>query len=72
MIEGTGSNCATGAAAVDGSTTAASGKAEAANGGEAVGNGTGTVMSAATAGDDICFLQSGTATIAGRVTFVQE
>ena len=72
VIEGTGTNCATGAAAMDGSTTAANGKAEAANGGEAAGNGAGDIMHAAVAADDVCLLQSGTATVAGRVTYVQQ
>ena len=57
---------------MDGSLTAASGKSEAANGGEAAGSGAGDIMHTATAADSVCFLQSGTATIAGRVTYVQQ
>lgn len=72
VIEGTGSNCGTGSAAMDGSTTAANGKAEAANGGEAAGNGSGDLMHTATNADDVCILQSGTALIAGRVSYVQQ
>ena len=74
FIEGTGTNCATGtgAAAMDGSTTAANGKPEAANGGEASGDGNGDIMHAATAADDVCILQDSTALIAGRVTYVQK
>jgi len=72
IIEGTGSACATGAAAMDGSTTAANGRYEIAGGVESSGNGQGDIMHAATAADDVCFLQSGTATIAGRVTYVQQ
>lgn len=71
-IEGTGTACATGAAADVGSTTAASGMPIAANGGETLGSGQGSVFHTATGGDALCVLQSGTALIAGSISYVQQ
>lgn len=73
LIEGTGAACTTAnEAAVWGSTTAASGESYAANGGMAYGNGAGTVGVTATAANGICLLQSGTAALAGNLTYVQQ
>ena len=76
LAEGSSSSCGTSnQAAVMGvatSGTAANGMAFAANGGLALGNGTGTVASTATSGDYLCIFQSGTAQIAGNVTYVQQ
>ncbi len=76
LAEGSSSTCGTSnQAAVMGvatSGTAASGMAFSANGGLAIGNGAGTVASTATNGDYLCIFQSGTAQIAGNVTYVQQ
>jgi hypothetical protein len=73
IIEGTGGACTTSAeAAVIGSTTSASGMSFAANGGFAYGNGGATVGVTATLANGICLLQTGTAAIAGNMTYVQQ
>ncbi len=73
VIEGTGSSCTTAnEAAIWGSTTAASGESYAANGGMTYGNGVGTIGVTATAANGICLLQSGTAALAGNITYVQQ
>ena len=70
LVEGTGTVCATGIAAVLGSTTAANGMNFAANGGFSHGNGGYTVLATATAADDFCLLQSGSGRVAGAGTYV--
>lgn len=73
IIEGTGAACTTAnEAAIWGSTTAASGESYPANGGMTYGNGGGTVGVTATAANGVCLLQSGTAALAGNITFVQQ
>lgn len=73
IVEGTGTLCATGIAAVLGGTTAAAGMNLAANGGITLGNGRGTVMMADNAAaDNVCILQSGTGRVAGVLTYVQQ
>jgi hypothetical protein len=72
FTEGTGTACATGATAVSGSTTAASGMDFPANGGMTEGGGVGTVMNTSVAGDELCLLQSGTTKIAGNLEVVQQ
>jgi hypothetical protein len=72
LVEGTGSVCATGTAAVIGSTTAGNGPNFAANGGFALGGGAGSVAIASNANaDNVCLLQSGSGRVAGVVTYVQ-
>lgn len=72
FTEGTGTACATGATAVSGSTTAASGMDFPALGGMTEGGGVGTVMNTSVAGDELCLLQSGTTKIAGNLEVVQQ
>lgn len=73
IIEGTGAACTTAnEAAVIGSTTAASGVSLGANAGWTLGNGGGTIGVTATAANGICLLQSGTAALAGNMTYVQQ
>ena len=72
LIEGTGTNCGTVVGAVYGSTTAANGVPEAANGGEAQGSGAGSIMQTGTGGDELCILQSSTTLIAGNISYVQQ
>ena len=73
IIEGTGAACTTAnEAAIIGSTTAASGMSFAANAGFAYGAGVGMVGVTATAANGVCLLQSGTAAIAGNMTYVQQ
>lgn len=73
LIEGTGAACTTAAeAAVIGSTTAANGMAFPANGGMTYGSGQATVASTATAANGLCLLQSGTAALAGNITYIQQ
>ncbi|MFZ2105209.1 MAG: hypothetical protein WAV18_07465, partial [Roseiarcus sp.] len=72
FVEGTGTACATGATAVSGSTTAASGMDFLANGGMTEGGGVGTVMNTSVPGDELCLLQSGTTKIAGNLEVVQQ
>lgn len=73
FIEGTGAAClASNEAAVIGSTTAANGLSLTTNGGLTLGNGAGTVAVTATAANGICILQSGTTSLAGNVTYVQQ
>lgn len=71
IVEGTGSVCATGIAALAGSTTAANGLSLAANGGITYGNGAAAVINSATAADDVCLTQSGSSRLSGSLTFVQ-
>lgn len=76
LAEGSSSTCGTSnQAAVMGvstSSTAANGMPFSANGGLALGNGTGTIASTATAANYLCIFQSGTAQIAGNVSYVQQ
>lgn len=73
LIEGTGAACTTASEfAVEGSTTAASGESYAANGGYTEGAGIGTIARTTTAGNGLCLLQSGTAALAGNITYVQQ
>lgn len=70
LLEGTGSACGTGTAAVSGSTTAANGESLAANGGFSGGMGLGTVAVTKTPGNDLCLGQSGSNRLAGVITYV--
>lgn len=76
LSEGSSSTCGTSnQAAVLGvatSGTAANGIALAANGGLTLGNGGGTVAATATNANYLCLFQSGTAQIAGNLTYVQQ
>lgn len=73
IVEGTGSVCGTGTAAVIGSTTAANGLSLAANGGLTFGNGLGTAAVAGNANaDNICLTQSTSSRISGNITYVQQ
>lgn len=76
LSEGSSSTCGTSAqAAVMGvatSGTAANGLPLAANGGLTLGNGGGTVAATATNANYLCLFQSGTAQIAGNLTYVQQ
>lgn len=67
LVEGTGTVCATGIAAVVGSTTAANGPALAANAGFLLGNGLGTFTQANGQGNNLCILLTGTGLIAGNL-----
>jgi hypothetical protein len=71
LTEGTGTTCATGAAAVTGSTTAANGESYAANGGISRGNGAGTVALTIKRGDDLCLAQNTSSRVSGNVVYVQ-
>jgi hypothetical protein len=76
LSEGSSTTCGTsnqaGVMGVATNGTAANGMALAANGGFTYGNGTGTVASTATAANAICLFQSGTAQLAGNLTYVQQ
>lgn len=70
IVEGTGSTCGTNTAGINGGTTAATGWNFAANGGIALGHGTGYVMHTVTAGDDLCILVSAANQTSGPMEFV--
>lgn len=76
LSEGSGTTCGTSAQAgvigVATNGTAANGMPLAANGGLTLGNGGGTVAATATAANYLCLFQSGTAQLAGNLTFVQQ
>jgi len=72
LVEGTGSICATGTAAVIGGTAAPVGPNFQANGGFSLGNGGNTVASGASTNSDFCLFQSGTGRVAGVLTYVQQ
>ena len=76
LAEGSSATCGTSSqAAVMGvatSGTAANGLPLAANGGLTYGNGGGTVANTATAANYLCLFQSGTAQLAGNLTYVQQ
>lgn len=68
LVEGTGSVCATGIAAVIGATTAANGMSFAANGGfSAVSSA--PMFNTQTTNDHLCLLQSGSGRIAGFISY---
>jgi len=69
LVEGTGSVCATGVAAVMGATTAANGMALAANGGWTMTADRAWLKTATTA-DHLCLLQSGAGNVSGVITYV--
>jgi hypothetical protein len=74
VIEGTGSVCATGPAAVIGSSTAVAatnGLQLAANSGWTIGSGTATIASTATNNTALCLLVSSAVQVAGNITYVQ-
>lgn len=71
LIEGTGTTCATGGAALIGSTTAANGLSLAANGGFSAIAGRPWLKSKTTA-DHICLTMSGTGTVAGVMTYADQ
>ncbi len=71
LVEGTGSTCGTGTAALIGSTTAANGVSLAANGGfSAVSDRAWLKMQ--TTSDHLCLLQSGTGRVAGVITYADQ
>jgi hypothetical protein len=76
LAEGSSATCGTSnqAAVIGVATngTAANGMPLAANGGLTLGSGTGTVAQTATAANYLCLFQSGTAQLAGNLTFVQQ
>lgn len=76
LAEGSSATCGTSnqAAVIGVATngTAANGMPLAANGGLTLGNGGGTVASTATNANYLCLFQSGTAQIAGNMTYVQQ
>jgi hypothetical protein len=76
LSEGSSSTCGTSnqAAVIGVATngTAANGMPLAANGGLTLGNGGGTIAATATAANYLCLFQSGTAQIAGNLTYVQQ
>lgn len=72
VVEGTGSTCGTGTAAVVGSTTAANGMSFAANGGLSAVGGKGNAISGIGTNVDTCLTQSGSNRVAGWLTYVQQ
>lgn len=71
VIEGTGGTCATGSAAILGSTTAANGMPLASNGGLTIG-GANTIGVTATAADSVCISASTSVAFGGNITYVQQ
>jgi hypothetical protein len=74
IVEGTGSVCATGPAAVIGSSTAVAatnGLQLAANSGLSLGSGNATVAATATTNTALCLLVSSAVQVAGNITYVQ-
>lgn len=67
IVEGTGTVCATGLAAMVGSTTAANGLNLAANGSINYGGGSGAVTRTAVAGDNVCILRSSAGPLSGVI-----
>lgn len=72
LVEGTGTTCGTGTAAVQGSITAANGFSFPAQGGFTFGAGSGSITQTAVTGDALCLLQSGTVQVAGNIMVVQQ
>ena len=70
LVSGTGTVCATSIGAMIGGTTAATGWNFAANGGIALGNGSGTVAKSDTDADNICILMSSTGQLSGVISYV--
>lgn len=71
LVEGTGTVCATGGAALIGSTTTANGMSLAANGGFSMVAGRPWLKSK-TAADHICLTMSGTGTVSGVMTYADQ
>jgi hypothetical protein len=69
LVEGTGSTCGTGTAALDGATTAANGSAVAANGGWGLVSERPFMVTQTTA-DHLCLLQSGSGLVAGFISYI--
>lgn len=72
LVEGTGSTCGTGTAAIIGGATAAGGPNLAANGGFSLGSGVAAVAAGANNNFDVCLFQSGSGRIAGVLMYVQQ
>lgn len=71
IVEGTGGTCGTGTAGVVGGTTAANGPNNAANSGQAFGNGSSAVLATAGTNVDFCLITSAATPLAGHVKYVQ-
>lgn len=71
MVEGTGSTCGTGTAALIGSTTAANSMSFLANGGVSLMGGVGGIIKSAGANVDVCLMQSGSNRVSGFLTYAQ-
>lgn len=71
LVEGTGTTCGTNTAALMGGTTAAAGGPISSSPVQ-IGGGVGYILKTATAGDNVCLLQSSTARTGGYVTYAQE
>jgi hypothetical protein len=73
LVGGTGATCTTGTpVALIGSITAGNGMSLATNGGLTFGNGGASVTRTTTAGHGVCLIQSGTTSLAGNLTYVQQ
>lgn len=73
LVEGTGTNCATGTSGVIGGTTPASGWNFSANGGISIGMGGAAALQAPNAtGDDVCLNPSAATQLSGQVVWVQQ
>lgn len=73
VIEGTtGGTCGSGTAAMIGGTTAANGLNNAANSGQALGNGGFTVLQTQTNNNDICIITSAAGPLAGVIKYVKQ
>ncbi len=70
LLEGTGSTCGTGTAAIIGAATAANGPNLAANGALVMGDGSATIASGTHASYDVCLFQSASGRVAGAMTYV--
>lgn len=70
LVEGTGTVCATGTAGVTGGSTANTGFNWIANEGLTAGSGVGTLAATATAGNNLCLLQSSTGQVSGVIGVV--
>jgi hypothetical protein len=71
VVEGTGSTCATGTAALAGSTTTANGMSFAANGGLSAIGGNHTAIAGSGSNVDTCLFQNGSNRVSGWLTYVQ-
>jgi hypothetical protein len=72
IVEGTGTNCATGTAGVIGGATAAAGINLVANQGFVIGTGQGAIAATATAADDFCLITSAGAQVSGAAVTAQQ